>query len=141
VLRVVGAAYLVVIGVQALRARGNRLGGLVETTETVPSRRRRGGLLGSGFTAGVATDLLNPKVGAFFVTFLPSFVPHGRPVGTTTAMLGAIFLAETAIYFAVLISAAGRVTAWMANGRIRRRLERGTGVVLVGFGIRLAVER
>jgi threonine/homoserine/homoserine lactone efflux protein len=143
VLRIVGAVYLITIGIQSLRARGGQLSGLIEpadpTSGAAPAGRRRG-VLGSGFVAGVTTDLLNPKVGAFFVTFLPSFVPRGEPVGATTALLGAIFLVETAIYFTVLIGATRRVTTWMADHRTRRRLERGTGVVLVAFGIRLAVE-
>ena len=76
----------------------------------------------------------------FFVTFLPAFVPHGRPVGATSVLFGAIFIVETAIYFAVLLVLAGRITGWMRDPRIQRRLDRATGLVLVGFGVRLAVE-
>ena len=95
----------------------------------------------SSYGAGLATDLLNPKVGVFFVTFLPAFVPHGQPVGAVSALFGAIFIALTAAYFAVLLVVAGHVERWLADPRIRRRMERLTGVVLIAFGIRLAVER
>jgi threonine/homoserine/homoserine lactone efflux protein len=135
-LRIVGAAYLVWIGVQSLRSRGM----VSEEAVAVDGGPTRGGLLGSGYLAGLATDLLNPKVGVFFVTFLPGFVPHGRPIGTTCLIFGAIFVVETAAYFAILLSLAGRVTRWMADAKIRRRLERTTGVVLIGFGARLAIE-
>jgi threonine/homoserine/homoserine lactone efflux protein len=127
-LRIAGAAYLIWLGVKSLRARG---------TQDRPARR---GLLGRGFSAGLATDLLNPKVGVFFVTFLPGFVPAGYPIGWLSLALGGIFLLLTALYFAVLIAAAAQVSGWLAAGHIRRRLDRATGLVLVGFGLRLALE-
>jgi threonine/homoserine/homoserine lactone efflux protein len=138
VLRVAGAAYLVWLGVQSLRARavGSSEALLAGSTSVAQGPR---GLTSYG--AGLATDLLNPKVGVFFVTFLPGFVPHGQPVGLVSALLGGIFIALTAAYFAVLLVVAGQVTSWMNDPRVRRRLERVTGLILIGFGIRLAVER
>ena len=137
VLRLAGAAYLVYLGVQSLRARRPALGTSAELAAGDP---RRGGLLGTGFGAGLATDLLNPKVGVFFVTFLPAFVPHGQPVGPTSILFGSIFIALTAAYFALLLTLAGRIIGWMRDPRLQRRLDRATGLVLVGFGLRLAVE-
>jgi threonine/homoserine/homoserine lactone efflux protein len=95
---------------------------------------------GSGFTAGFVTDLLNPKVGVFFVSFLPGFVPSGYPVGWTTFALGAWYAVLTAAYFLGLVALSGTVSAWMASPRVRRRLDALTGMVLVGFGVRLATE-
>jgi threonine/homoserine/homoserine lactone efflux protein len=76
----------------------------------------------------------------FFVTFLPGFVPHGYSVAWTTLVLGAVFVFMTAGYFAILLTAARPVTEWMSNTRIRRRIDRCTGLVLVGLGVRLALE-
>lgn len=137
VLRLAGALYLVWLGVQSLRARRQALG---SPEELAAGGVRRPGLLGTGYGAGLATDLLNPKVGVFFVTFLPAFVPHGRPVGATSVLFGAIFIALTAAYFALLLLLASRITGWMRDPRVSRRLDRATGLVLVGFGVRLAVE-
>ena len=125
VLRIVGAVYLLVLGVQALRARGSL---------------QRTGLLGTGYTAGLACNLFNPKVGVFFVTFLPGLIPAGADVGTTSLMFGAIFLVETVIYFATMILAVERLTSWLRDDVIRRRIERLSGCVLITFGVRLAVE-
>jgi threonine/homoserine/homoserine lactone efflux protein len=130
-LRIAGAGYLVWLGIQSLRSRG-------QLAEEPPDGRRR--LLGTGFPAGIASDLLNPKVGVFFVTFLPGFVPHGYSVGWVSLLLGGIFLVLTAIYFAILIAASGPVTRWIANSRIRRRMDRITGIILIGFGARLVIE-
>jgi threonine/homoserine/homoserine lactone efflux protein len=129
-LRIVGACYLVFLGVQAWRSRGR-----VEE----PGQDRRG-LLGTGFKAGVLTNLLNPKVGVFFVTFLPGFVPEGSSVLWVTLLFGAIFIALTAAYWVLLLGLATRVTGWMNTPRIRRRLDMATSAVLVAFGVRLATE-
>jgi threonine/homoserine/homoserine lactone efflux protein len=130
-LRLIGACYLLYLGVQSLRSRG-------DTAKEQPVRRRA--LIGTGYTAGLATDLLNPKVGVFFVTFLPGFVPHGYSVGASSLILGAIFIVLTAIYFGVLLIVSGPVTRWMSTAHIRRRMDRATGLVLIGFGVRLAIE-
>jgi len=138
-LRIAGAVYLVWLGVQSLRARrADLLPAESEVVRAEPAPDRQRYL--SGFGAGLATDLLNPKVGVFFVTFLPGFVPQGEPVGAVSVLLGAIFIAMTAVYFTVLLVLAGRVTGWMHDVRVRRRLDRATGLILIGFGVRLAVE-
>lgn len=132
VLRIVGAVYLIWLGVQSLRSWH-----AADPAADVPERRT---LLGSGFVAGLLTDLLNPKVGVFFVTFLPGFLPHGYPAGATSLLFGAIFVALTAGYFAVLLVCAGRVTRWLGMPRVRRRLDAITGSVLIALGARLALE-
>jgi threonine/homoserine/homoserine lactone efflux protein len=129
VLRIAGAAYLISLGIASIRLRS--------APRAVAERRD---LRGTGFLAGVVTNLLNPKVGVFFVTFLPGFVPHGQSVAWTSLLFGAIFVAETAAYWVLLLSLAARVTRWMNEPRIRRRLDAATGAVLIGFGIRLATE-
>ena len=136
VLRYVGGAYLIYIGVQSLRSRAAPTS--VTATARVP--RRYGPLLGSGYVSGLATDLLNPKVGVFFVTFLPAFVPPGADVGATTMALGSVFVVETLLYFVALIAVADRVVSWMTDVRTRRRLDRGAGLIFIGFGLRLATE-
>jgi threonine/homoserine/homoserine lactone efflux protein len=136
-LRVAGALYLGWLGLQSLRSMRRPVALTAEATAT---RRPRRGLLGTGFGAGLVTNLLNPKVGVFFVTFLPGFVPHGYPVGLTSLLLGAVFIALSVAYYAALLALSTRVTGWLAMPRIRRRMDAVTGTVLVGFGVRLAVE-
>ncbi len=125
-LRIVGAAYLVFLGIKSLRSRDDK---------AISPRR----LLGTGFTAGLLTDLLNPKVGVFFVTVLPGFVPHGYSVPWMSLVLGAIFVILTGAYFVVLLLASRSVTRWLTESRLRRRIDRCAGVVLIGFGLRVAL--
>ena len=124
-LRIVGGAYLLVLGVQTLRRR---------------SRPDRKGVLGTGYAAGLACDLFNPKVGVFFVTFLPGFVPEGASVATATLVFGAVFVLETLIYFGAMLLAVERLTRWLDDDVVRRRIERASGAVLIAFGLRLATE-
>jgi threonine/homoserine/homoserine lactone efflux protein len=132
VLRIAGACYLTWLGVQSLRA--------IRRTSVAGEDKPRRGIVGTGFLAGLVTNLLNPKVGVFFVTFLPGFVPHGFPVGLTSLLFGAVFLLLTLGYLVLLLTFASRLTGWMTTPRVRRRLDAVTGTVLVGFGIRLAAE-
>jgi threonine/homoserine/homoserine lactone efflux protein len=129
-LRVAGAIYLGYLGVKSLLARG------VPGELGTPPRR----LLGTGYPAGLMTDLLNPKVGVFFISFLPGFVPHGYSVAWTSLLFGAIFLVLTAAYFAFVLAASGLVVRCLQDSRLRRRLDRCVGLVLLGFGVRLALE-
>jgi threonine/homoserine/homoserine lactone efflux protein len=131
-LRVVGACYLVYLGWQAWRSRGQ--------VEDEQAAGPNGSVLGTGFRAGLLTNLFNPKVGVFFVTFLPGFVPDGASVGWTTAAFGAIFVLLTAVYWLALLGVAGRVRDWMSTPAIRRRVDVATAGVLVAFGVRLATE-
>ena len=132
ILRLIGAAYLLYIGVQALRSRILRQP--VDTTAPVRS------LVGRGYRAGLMTDLLNPKVGVFFVTLFPAFIPRHEPVAAMTIGLGLIFLVETVVYFGAILLFVRRLSAWIESERVRRRLNRATGLVLIGFGVRLAIE-
>jgi len=133
-LRIAGACYLLWLGVQSLRSR------TAPTAEGLSEPARRRGLLGAGYGAGLATNLLNPKVGVFFIAFLPGFVPHGANVALASLAFGAIFIVEGCLYFAVLISLADRVVGWMTDSRTRRWLDRGAGIVFLGFSARLATE-
>lgn len=131
VLRIAGAVYLVYLGVQSLRSLRRR---------EPAARSERRSILGTGYVAGLTCNLLNPKVGVFFVTFLPGFVPSGYPVGATSLVFGAVFLLLGLAYFAVLLTFAARLTEWMRTPRVRRRLDAMTGAVLIGFGVRLGTE-
>jgi threonine/homoserine/homoserine lactone efflux protein len=133
-LRIAGAIYLCVLGTQALRSRAAPVG--IET----PSAPKRRGVLGTGYVIGILTDLLNPKVGVFFVSFLPAFIPDHADVTAWSMLLGAIFVALTAAYFLALLVFADRVMRGLQQPKIRKRMDRLTGLVLIGFGVRLALE-
>ncbi len=136
VVKLVGAAYLVFLGVRTLWSTRRRPG-------TQPSDDRPTGDGASGmapYRRGVLSNLLNPKIAVFFYAFLPQFLDRGSPVLPQTITLGALFVAMGLVWLSILVVAASRAISLLRRPAARRVMERVTGVVLVGFGVRLAIE-
>ncbi len=89
---------------------------------------------------GLLSNLFNPKIGVFFVAFLPGFIPARVPATLFTLGLGLWFIAETGAWLAILAWMVARGAGWLRRSAVQRWLERATGVVLIGFGVRLATE-
>ncbi len=135
VLRIVGAAVLLVLGFRAWRAAWRGRGVPVAAETATVDRRRWWG----SFTEGVVVQLANPKAAVFMIAFYPQFVPADGPVFATTAVLGALQITlETGLYLA-LAAGVARAGGWFRRPRIRARLEAVSGTVLVGLGLRVAV--
>jgi threonine/homoserine/homoserine lactone efflux protein len=132
-LRFAGAAYLVGLGIMTLRRRGS-------LSSSQPEARRPSPNLYRAYLNGLVSNACNPKIGVFFIAFLPNLMPPGVSTGPFSLVLGAWFAVETGLWLAALVWMAGHAKAWVNRPRLRRRLEQLTGVVLIGFGIRLATE-
>lgn len=133
-LRALGAGYLVLLGVSTWRHAGEGTTMRARPSGSSPSRL-------AGFRIGLATDLLNPKAGVFFVSFLPQFIPPGGNVAATTMLFALIQAILNLAWAVLLIALLRRLRRLFASSAFRRRLERATATVLVGFGLRLALER
>jgi threonine/homoserine/homoserine lactone efflux protein len=134
VLRAAGVAYLLWLGVSALRGSRARPPHEAGSPPAPPQHR-------ASFRSGLTTNLLNPKVGAFYLSVMPAFLPAGLPPLAGALGLGAIHAAEGAIWLSGLVFAVGRVRTVLARPRVARTLERISGIVFIGFGVRLAWER
>ena len=131
VLRWVGAAYLLYVGFKLLcKPRDS----FVNTTAPPQNGGR------SAFARGALTNLLNPKVGIFYVSFLPQFIPPGVAIVPFTLLLGAIHALLGALWFLTLIAATRPLTRWLCRPSVLRRLDRTTGGIFIAFGARLALE-
>ena len=89
---------------------------------------------------GVISNACNPKIGVFFIAFLPDVMPTGAPAREVSLLLGGWFAAETGLWLAAVVWMADHAKRWLQQARWQRRLEQVTGVVLIGFGIRVATE-
>jgi len=90
---------------------------------------------------GFLTNLLNPKVGVFYVSFLPQFLPRGVEPGPYLFGLAVIHGLLGLAWFAVLIAATQPVARALRRPGVVRWMDRATGVVFLGFGLRLALDR
>jgi len=134
VLKLAGAAYLIYLGVRALLAAG-RLSSPLTRGATRPLRPE------VAFRQGFVNNLLNPKIAVFFTSLLPQFVGHGSSPLAGFLLLGAVFDAIGLVWLTLFALAAARGRASLARPRVKAVLDSISGVVLVGLGVRLAVER
>lgn len=136
VLRVVGAAVLLVLGVRAWRTAWRSRGSGAPVAE--PPAEVGHHHWWRAFGEGTVVQLANPKAAVFLIAFYPQFVPADGPVLATTAVLGLLQVAlETALYLG-LAAGVARAGAWFRRPRVRRRLEAVSRTVLVGLGLRVA---
>jgi threonine/homoserine/homoserine lactone efflux protein len=129
-LRVAGAAYLVWTGYKLLRYPRMNF-----TAPAAAQERAR-----APFVTGALTNLLNPKVGVFYVSFLPQFVPHSVTVAPFVLLLGAIHVLLGLMWFACLIAATRPIARWLRRPAVIRGCDRMTGGLFLAFGVALAVE-
>jgi threonine/homoserine/homoserine lactone efflux protein len=129
-LRWVGAAYLLWLGYKMLRSPRSAF--------------VTGSAAGAGkhkaFRTGLLTNLLNPKVGVFYVSFLPQFVPPGVRVAPYMLLLGAIHAFLGLVWFSCLIAATRPIARFLAKPSVVQACDRLTGAMFVAFGLGLALD-
>jgi threonine/homoserine/homoserine lactone efflux protein len=146
VLRFAGAAYLIWLGVTSLRSHhrtGRHPRPQREPTlpEHQPAALPEHGLAARrAYVNGLVSNLCNPKIGVFFLAFLPGFIPTSASAIAFSLLLGGWFVVETAAWLACLAWITARGLDWIQRSAVQRWLERATGIVLIGFGVALAIE-
>ncbi|SEG89822.1 Threonine/homoserine/homoserine lactone efflux protein [Thermomonospora echinospora] len=135
VVRIVGAAYLIYLGVQMIRHRND-----VQDEGTVAGTGMSGR---RAYLNGVLTNLLNPKMVTFTIAFLPQFVnPELGRVWLQFAILGAILIALEFLVDGTVGVLAGRIGGWLRRRQAaRRRIDTATGGIFIGLGVKLAAQR
>ncbi|MEH1016480.1 LysE family translocator [Micromonospora sp. CPCC 206060] len=133
VVKVVGAAYLVYCGVQALRSawRVGRSG----TGADAASAPQSGPW--AAFRDGLLCNVLNPKAAIFFMALLPQFLPDGA-VAVEALVLSVVAASITAVWFVAVAALIAAVRRVLSRPGVRRGVDALSGVVLIGFGVRLA---
>ena len=132
-LKLVGAAYLIYLGLQALHAafRGHRVKPLSDDTRVrLPAT--------AAYRQGVISNLGNPKMAAFFPSLLPQFAPGGEASFFGLLALGLLFCAMTLVWLTGYAFAVAKAGDLFRRAKIRRWIEGVTGMVLVALGLRLA---
>ena len=138
--KLVGAAYLIFLGVQSLwrvmhhQSRVADDAPLERGHGTARTKRRP-------FLEGLLTNVLNPKVAVFYLAFLPQFIRPGDPVLLKSVFLASIHFLLGLLWLSLVTLVLGRLRAVLTRPHIQQRLEAITGVILIAFGVRLALER
>jgi threonine/homoserine/homoserine lactone efflux protein len=130
-LKLAGAAYLIVLGLQALRdaVRGHPI-----PHEQAAEPRH-------GFRQGLVSNLGNPKMAVFFTGLLPQFAPAGGGAFATMLALGVVFAALTLAWLTLYAFAVERARGALARTGVRRVLDAITGTALIALGVRVAVQQ
>jgi RhtB (resistance to homoserine/threonine) family protein len=131
VVKTVGAAYLVWIGIQSIR----------EASQPAATNAAKQGRAGGPFLQGFLTNILNPKVAVFYLTFLPQFIAPGEPVLRRSLFLASIHIAMGLVWLSTYAWFIDRLGGVLTRPRVKATLERFTGGVLIALGARLAWER
>jgi len=132
-LKLVGAAYLIYLGIGLLRTKQS----------TLPIGAQAARSLGRLFVDGAVSNLSNPKIAIFYFAFLPQFVsPSAGSPTFTVFVLGLVFAGLTFFVKAPVGIFAGKLSAWLrSRPSVLTWVFRSSGAILVGLGVRLAFER
>jgi threonine/homoserine/homoserine lactone efflux protein len=128
-LRVGGAVVLVLLGVRSLVGRRKA----ADPAAPEPPRRA------AGWRTGLVTSLANPKLALFFVALFPQFIPADAPVLPLALAMAATLVAFELLWYSLLAFAVVRAGNAL-RPVVQRRIEQGTGALMVALGLRLARE-
>jgi len=137
VLRIVGAIYLGYLGIKLLI---HAFGSISSNSGAEPEEyaSRDGSLW---FKRGLLTNLLNPKVGVFYLSFLPQFIPTGVPVWSFSVLLALIHATEGLLWFLLLTNATELISSWLRQRRVLMALDSAMGATFIAFGLKLAFDK
>jgi threonine/homoserine/homoserine lactone efflux protein len=135
VIKIVGAGYLIYLGVQALLSKTGSFKGLDSVEKSIDYRKI--------YTQGYLTNLLNPKVTLFFLSFLPQFVkPSVGDSSIPFLILGGTFLTTGTIWCMILAFAASKLSeAFRISPQINAIMQKLCGMVFIGLGLKIALEK
>ncbi|MFE0763601.1 LysE family translocator [Streptomyces smyrnaeus] len=130
VVKLAGAGYLVLLGVQALlQSRRNR--SQEPAAALTPPR-------GNPWRTGLVSNVLNPKIAVFYTGLLPTLAPTGLPAHSGMALLVLVHAMLTAVWLGGYVLLLSKARAFFEKPAVRRGMDRATGTVLIGFGLKVA---
>lgn len=138
VVKFAGALYLIYIGALSLSAAWKGRQG-ADTGDSTSARPRAS--YWRSFVEGYGTNLLNPKVSIFYLTFLPQFISPGESVIRKSLLLAGIHVAMGLIWLTVYAALLDSLSATLLRSSFRRKLDAITGGLLIAFGLRLAIQK
>lgn len=135
--KIAGAAYLFWLGIKALRSllRPTSPGDGAESAPVLSLSLRR------AYGRGLLTNLLNPKLGVFYLSLLPQFIPAGAPALTAGVLLASVHAFEGTVFLGLVSLLAHQAGGWLRRPKVSKALDGVCAAVFMGFGARLALSR
>lgn len=138
IVKMAGAAYLIFLGVKGLWTlwQSRRAESSATPIATLNSKT-----VHRAFIEGLMTNILNPKVAVFYLSFLPQFINPNDGVMARSFLLASIHQVVGSIWLSAIVLFVTRVQGVLTRSSIRRKLEAATSMVLIAFGLKLALEK
>lgn len=133
IIKYAGAIYLIYLGLTSFIARKKGENSHIEGSK-FPQKK-------SAFKQGLLSNVLNPKVAIFFITFLPQFVTVGTNTTGQLVLMGAIYSVLSIIWFFVYVFFINYLREWLMSPKVQGIMDKATGLVLIGFGLKIALDK
>lgn len=130
IIKYVGAIYLIYLGLTSFIKRKNK-----QETNTKPDTKK------SAFKQGLLSNVLNPKVAVFFITFLPQFVSTDTNTTIQLILMGSTYTFLSIAWFIVYVLFINILREWLMSPKVQGVMDKATGIVLIGFGLKLALDK
>lgn len=134
IVKYVGAIYLIYLGLSSFISRKKKKSTSAEKQNNFEMKK-------SAFKQGLFSNVLNPKVAMFFLTFLPQFVKTGENATQQLIMMGVIYTLLSISWFFIYVFFINYLREWLMSPKVQRIMDKATGLVLIGFGLKLALDK
>ncbi|TKC18910.1 LysE family translocator [Robertmurraya kyonggiensis] len=130
IIKYVGAVYLIYLGLSSFIKRKNK-----QVLQTQPEVKN------SAFKQGLLSNVLNPKVAVFFITFLPQFVSTDTNTSLQLILMGTTYTFLSIAWFVIYVLFINILREWLMSPKVQSVIDKSTGLVLIGFGLKLALDK
>ncbi|MBN8203133.1 LysE family translocator [Bacillus sp. NTK034] len=134
IIKYAGAVYLIYLGLSSFISMKRKKDAGIETEVNSDMKK-------SAFKQGLLSNVLNPKVAMFFLTFLPQFVKTGENASQQLIIMGIIYTLLSITWFFIYVYFINYMREWLMSPKVQRFMDKATGLVLIGFGLKLALDK
>ncbi|MFD2214760.1 LysE family translocator [Metabacillus endolithicus] len=133
IVKYVGAFYLIYLGISSFISRKKK--------DPAAENQQNAQMKKSAFKQGLISNVLNPKVAMFFLTFLPQFIQTGENATQQLIIMGVIYTLLSISWFFIYVFFINYLREWLLSPKVQIIMDRATGLVLIGFGLKLALDK
>ncbi|PGT83893.1 LysE family translocator [Bacillus sp. AFS040349] len=132
IVKYVGAFYLIYLGISSFISRKKK---------DPAAEQQNAQMKKSAFKQGLISNVINPKVAMFFLTFLPQFIQTGENATQQLIIMGVIYTLLSISWFFIYVFFINYIREWLLSPKVQIIMDRATGLVLIGFGLKLALDK